>query len=99
MYQSYYGLIHHLGSPPWIGVLSLGCVWSTGDSIGVPSNPSYIPDALLSYGDHMTFYERLTNSLSWLWSRLVLFHLKRNAQIEGIMINSNQLIRINLPLF
>ena len=74
MYQSYYGLIHHLGSPPWIGVLSLGSAWSTADSIGLPTNPSYIPEIILHYSDHMTFYERLMNSLMWLWSRLVFYN-------------------------
>ena len=74
MYQCYYGLIHHLGSPPWIGVLSLGATWTIADSIGLPTNPSYIPEIFMDLSNHMTFYERLQNTLFWIVIRLVFFN-------------------------
>jgi hypothetical protein len=71
MYQSYHGLIHHVGSPPVIGVLSAECFWTAADAVGTPTNPAFIPELMLSYGNHMTFYERLQNTLFWLWMRCV----------------------------
>ena len=75
MFQSYYGLIHHLGSPPVIGILSVGTLWAPADAIGAITNPSYIPDILSYYSDHMTFYERFRNTLFWLWVRLVYIRI------------------------
>ncbi|KAJ9595581.1 hypothetical protein L9F63_013249, partial [Diploptera punctata] len=67
--QSYYGLVHHVGSPPVIGIMSIGLIWNLADSIGTPSNPSYIPETFLHFSDHMTFYERLQNTIFWLYAR------------------------------
>ncbi|XP_021932915.1 UDP-glucuronosyltransferase 2B17-like isoform X2 [Zootermopsis nevadensis] len=69
MYQSYHGLIHHVGSPPVIGILSVEFLLTMGDAMGTPTNPAIIPDVLLPHGDHMTFHERLQNTLFWLWTR------------------------------
>jgi hypothetical protein len=69
LYQSYHGLIHHLGSPPFIGTLSLEAFLTAPEAVGIPTNPAFIPDSFLSYGNHMTFYERLQNTLFWLWMR------------------------------
>jgi glucuronosyltransferase len=69
IFQSYHGLIHHVGSPPVIGIMSLECLWTAGDAMGTPTNPAFIPEVVLSYGNHMTFYERLQNTLFWLWIR------------------------------
>jgi len=71
VYQSYHGLIHHVGSPPFIGVVSFEAFWTAAEAMGTPTNPAFIPDALLPYGNHMTFYERLQNTLFWLWMRYV----------------------------
>jgi hypothetical protein len=73
VYQSYHGLIHHVGSPPVIGVLSFECFWTAADAVGTPTNPAFIPDVLLPYRNHMTFYERLQSTLFWLWMRCVKF--------------------------
>ncbi|GFG36154.1 hypothetical protein Cfor_00736, partial [Coptotermes formosanus] len=67
-FQGYHGLIHHLGSPPVIGVLSHAGLLTAGEAMGNPTNPAFIPDILLPYGSHMTFYERLQNTLFWLWT-------------------------------
>ena len=71
VYQSYHGLIHHVGSPPFIGILSYEALWTAAEAVGNPNNPAFIPDILLPYGNHMTFYERLQNTLFWLWMRYV----------------------------
>ena len=73
VFQSYYGLIHQVGSPPMIGIQSVGGLWSAAEAMGNPTNPAFIPEILLPYGNSMTFYERLQSSLFWLWFRCVNF--------------------------
>ena len=70
-FQSYYGLIHHVGSPPVIGIQSLEIHWSADEAMGNPTNPAFIPEILLPYGNRMTFYERLQSTLFWMWIRCV----------------------------
>jgi hypothetical protein len=71
VFQSYYGLIHHVGSPPVIGIQSHGSLIIAGETTGNPTNPAFIPEIAFPYGDNMSFYERLQNSLLWLWLRYV----------------------------
>jgi hypothetical protein len=71
MYQGYHGLIHHVGSPPVIGAASLELLWTAAEAVGIPNNPAFIPEIFLPYGNRMTFYERLQNTLFWLWIRCV----------------------------
>ncbi|KAJ4429514.1 hypothetical protein ANN_21683, partial [Periplaneta americana] len=68
-FQSYYGLIHHVGSPPVIGIQPVEAIWTASSAVGNPLNPSYCPDILLPFSNHMTFYERLQNTLFWIWIR------------------------------
>ena len=68
-FQSYHGLIHHVGSPPVIGILSHACLLAAGEANGNPTNPAFIPEVLLPFENRMTFYERLQNTLFWLWFR------------------------------
>jgi hypothetical protein len=76
LYPSYHGLIHHVGSPPVIGVLSLEFFWTAAEAVGIPTNPAFVPDLFLPYGNRMTFYERLQNTLLWLFGRCVkLVHI------------------------
>jgi hypothetical protein len=70
-YPSYYGLVHHVGSPPVIAVLSVEFFFITSEAMGIPTNPAYMPELFLPYGNRMTFYERLQNTLFWLWMRWV----------------------------
>jgi hypothetical protein len=70
-YQSYHGLIHHVGSPPIIGVISFEFLWTAAEAVGIPTNPAFIPEIFLPYGNRMTFFERLQNTLFWLWMRCV----------------------------
>jgi hypothetical protein len=70
-YQSYHGLIHRVGSPPVIGILSFESLSTAGEAMGNPNNPAFMPNVFLPNRNHMTFYERLQNTLFWLWIRSV----------------------------
>lgn len=71
MYQCYYGLFHAVGSPPVVGILSLGATPYSLNAMGNPNNPAYCPDFMLPYSDHMTFWERAHSAYTNL--RLVHF--------------------------
>jgi hypothetical protein len=60
-----------VGSPPVIGILSFESLSTAGEAMGNPTNPAFMPNIFLPYGNHMTFYERLQNTLFWLWIRSV----------------------------
>ena len=70
-FQSYYGLIHHVGSPPVIGIQSHAGFVNAGEATGNPTNPAFIPQVTLPYRSRKTFYERLDSTLLWLWKRCV----------------------------
>ncbi|XP_021942239.1 UDP-glucuronosyltransferase 2C1-like isoform X3 [Zootermopsis nevadensis] len=72
-YQCYYGLIHHVGSPPVIGIRSVGTTSATLAAVGSPNNPAYFPDYYLPYTGHMTFFQRLHNTAIYVWNS-VLWH-------------------------
>ncbi|XP_047113034.1 UDP-glycosyltransferase UGT5-like [Schistocerca piceifrons] len=77
MYQCYYGLVYELGSPPLVGFVSLGIPSPVHTSYGNPNNPSYCPDLMLGYSDHMSFWERMYNTyiilrLNYLWRYVIL---------------------------
>jgi len=68
-FQCYYGLVHHVGSPPVIGIRTVGITIPTLAAVGNPNNPAYFPDYYLPYTSSMTFFERLQNTLYYLWYR------------------------------
>lgn len=70
-FQCYYGLVHHVGSPPVIGIRTVGITNPTLSAVGNPNNPAYFPDYYLPYTSSMTFFERLHNSLYYVWYRYV----------------------------
>ncbi|XP_067000256.2 UDP-glucosyltransferase 2 isoform X2 [Anabrus simplex] len=76
-FPAYYGLVHHVGSPPVVSVISFGGKSVHHSTIGNPSNPSYIPDVLTYTSDHMNFWERLYNTyvnvkLHYIWHYYIL---------------------------
>ncbi|XP_067000258.2 UDP-glucosyltransferase 2 [Anabrus simplex] len=76
-YQSFLGLIHQWGSPPVVGVLSLGGTSISYNNMGNPFNPSYLPDIFSPYSDHMSFWERFYNAyvcmkMMYIWRSEVL---------------------------
>lgn len=56
------GFAAHFGVPLII-LSSLGANAWVNPLVGNPSPPSYIPEFLLNYSDHMTFFERFKNTL------------------------------------
>ncbi|XP_066998948.2 UDP-glucosyltransferase 2 [Anabrus simplex] len=66
-YQCYFGLYHKVGSPPLIGVFSLGSLSGSLWAIGNPDHPAYSPDWGNPFSDHMTFLERMYNTWFKLW--------------------------------
>lgn len=56
------GLGHHFNAPI-IGLSTFCSSKWTNDMVGNPAPPSYVANPLLSYTDHMTFFERLGNTL------------------------------------
>lgn len=64
MYQCMYGLFHLVGSPPVIGILSMGPTYMTHESVGNPHNPSYISETLLPYDENMSFWQRVDNMVT-----------------------------------
>ncbi|XP_062550717.1 UDP-glycosyltransferase UGT5-like [Armigeres subalbatus] len=56
------GFCHHFKAP-CIGVSTFGASKWTSDLVGTPSPPSYVPNAFLGFSDHMSFKERMINTL------------------------------------
>ncbi|GLG92304.1 UDP-glucuronosyltransferase 2B15 [Gryllus bimaculatus] len=67
MYQAYYGLLHTVGSPPLIGMVSLGGLAFNYNAIGNPHNPAVNPDIFSKNSENMNFWERLENTYIYLW--------------------------------
>ncbi|XP_047003773.1 UDP-glucosyltransferase 2-like [Schistocerca americana] len=65
-YFAYFGLVHKVGSPPLVGVLTLSPPLSVYHSHGNPVNPAYMPDMWLGFSDHMDFWQRLYNTYFYL---------------------------------
>ncbi|XP_077286332.1 UDP-glycosyltransferase UGT5-like [Arctopsyche grandis] len=54
---------HKLGTPT-VGIITSVLLPWMSDMIGTPDNPSYIPGYFYWFSQHMTFYERMYNSLT-----------------------------------
>ncbi|XP_049808733.1 UDP-glucosyltransferase 2-like [Schistocerca nitens] len=67
----FYGVAHAVGSPPVVGLVTLGAYpyihWNDGN----PDNPAYTPWWIHPYSDHLSFWQRLYSSYVWLYSNLV----------------------------
>jgi glucuronosyltransferase len=53
----------HKFNAPVVQVCSFGGAAWMGDFVGNPNPYSYVPDGLSHYGDRMTFWERLSNTI------------------------------------
>ncbi|PSN50534.1 hypothetical protein C0J52_03503 [Blattella germanica] len=58
-----YGIIPKFGSPPVVAISAYGIPPWMIDLMGTPENPSYIPNSILPYSEHMTLSERMYNTL------------------------------------
>lgn len=56
----YLALVHKIGSPPVIGIVTMEkSIWFDY-AMGCPADPAYVP-AVPFYSDHMTFFQRIVN--------------------------------------
>ncbi|PSN50542.1 2-hydroxyacylsphingosine 1-beta-galactosyltransferase [Blattella germanica] len=58
-----FGFIPKFGSPPVVALSAFGIPPWLIDLMGTPENPSYTPNSILPYTDHMTFFQRVHNTL------------------------------------
>ncbi|XP_058461853.1 UDP-glycosyltransferase UGT5-like [Malaya genurostris] len=75
------GFAHHFNAP-CVGISSFGASKWTTDLVGTPAPPSYIPNPFLAFTDHMSFKERLMNTLMSVTESLVLRFVDQPVQIE-----------------
>jgi glucuronosyltransferase len=62
--ECFFGFIHKFGSPPVVATSGVGIPPWLSLTTGNPENPAYMQNFLLPYTSHMTFSERIVNSLS-----------------------------------
>lgn len=77
------GLAHKF-SMPVIALSSFGGFPYTADVVGDLYTPSYIPDVVYPYTDHMNFWQRLYNTLSVTYARYV-FNYRYCPKIDELM--------------
>ncbi|XP_053684148.1 UDP-glycosyltransferase UGT5-like isoform X2 [Sabethes cyaneus] len=56
------GFAHHFKAP-CIGISTFGASKWTNDLVGTPAPPSFVPNPFLSFTDHMSFGERMINTV------------------------------------
>jgi len=74
----------HKFKVPFMYITTSGLTPWTADLVGNPENPAYVPNQYLSYGDHMTLWERTVNTLvrfvsPYLRNKLVL------SKLDGVV--------------
>ncbi|XP_045130363.1 UDP-glycosyltransferase UGT5-like [Portunus trituberculatus] len=74
----------HKFKAPFMYVTTSGLTPWTADLLGTPENPAYVPNQYLSYGDHMTLWERTVNTLVRLASPYLRKHLVLN-KLDGVV--------------
>lgn len=74
----------HKFKAPFIYVTTSGLTPWTADLLGSPENPAYVPNQYLSYGEHMTLWERTVNTLVRLASPYLRHHLVLN-KLDGVV--------------
>ncbi|KAF2881521.1 hypothetical protein ILUMI_24655 [Ignelater luminosus] len=69
--QCFLGIVHQLNNPPIIGLSS--CIVMPWHSIafGHSSNPAYIPNSFMPFSTHMTFFERVENTVLYLFHQAI----------------------------
>lgn len=61
----------HRFKVPVIGLTSSAIISPFNDRLANPVNPSYIPNSFLGYTDRMSFFERLENTIFYLYQEFV----------------------------
>lgn len=68
------GFVHKF-QVPFVATGSCTLMSWLNPRFGNPDNPSYIPDNLMSHGDHMTFLDRVDNTFGYLVHRIISYLL------------------------
>ncbi|XP_049780384.1 UDP-glucosyltransferase 2-like [Schistocerca cancellata] len=71
----FYGVAQAVGSPPMVGIVTVGAYPYTHWTHGNPDNPAYSPWWVHAYSDHLSFWQRLYSSYVWLYFILVWFNV------------------------
>lgn len=81
--------IAHILDCPVVGLQSHAMMPWTHDRFDQPNNPAYVPTLLLKYGSHMSFLERVENTLFDIYYKLFyeLYVLKREQAIVEKNLN------------
>lgn len=66
-FYAYFGLIHYVGSPHIIAIQTVEPTVMALENMGNSRNPSYVSSMPLPFSDHMTFWQRLVNTVSILY--------------------------------
>nr|CAD7453224.1 unnamed protein product [Timema tahoe] len=72
--ECFMALIPKFGNPPVVLVSAVGIPPNVDRMTGTPASPSYIPDYRLPFSDHMDFWERMQNLITY-------FELRRNISV------------------
>ncbi|XP_037945448.1 UDP-glycosyltransferase UGT5-like [Teleopsis dalmanni] len=80
--EALYGLAEHFNAP-MVAFSSFGAIaWNT-DMVGSPSPPSYVPNAMLPFGDRMTLLQRIANQGYLTFERALIdfYYLPKQAEL------------------
>ena len=61
----YLALVHTLGSPPVVGIVTVESTYFVDSTMGCPTHSAYVP-VTPPHTDHMTFFERIVNTYDFL---------------------------------
>ncbi|XP_017005917.2 UDP-glycosyltransferase UGT5 [Drosophila takahashii] len=89
--EAHFGFAEHFKAP-LIGLGTFGAIsWNT-DLVGSPSPPSYVPNALLKFSDHMSLAERVGNLafLTYEYIFLNYFYLPRQELLYSKYFPNNK---------
>ncbi|XP_071453943.1 UDP-glycosyltransferase UGT5-like [Hetaerina americana] len=81
--ECFYGFAH-VYKVPIVLISPNGPILTTISATGNTALPSFVPHMLLSYTDHMTFYERLLNSVFY-WGSSYMYSLTSIRQMNAVM--------------
>ncbi|XP_049859784.1 UDP-glucosyltransferase 2-like [Schistocerca gregaria] len=82
----FYGVAHAVGSPPVVGLVTLGAYPYAHWTHGNPDNPAYSPWWVHAYPDHLSFWQRLYSSYVWLHFNYLWFNVvlpKHDAMLKN----------------
>ncbi|EDW66951.1 UDP-glycosyltransferase UGT5 [Drosophila virilis] len=82
MNEAHFGFAEHFQAP-LIGLSTFGASTWTTQLVGTPSPPSYVPNFLLHFSDHMSFFERAHNLIFTAYELIYqhFFYLPQQQQL------------------